>query len=145
MKKLTSTFLNLLKSTIYLVLPLLVISCGQEVSEEGDYYDDFEYSEEAYYDEEQSQYQNQNVVYLSEDEFLNETGTSKTKQKSANGGYKYYSVMSQQFGIPVGTMIIPNSWNESTNTAEGHLFEGPNGIVSLQGTISLTLSILKIT
>jgi hypothetical protein len=36
--------------------------------------------------------------------------------------------MSQQFGIPVGTMSIPTSWHESRNQQENLRFEGPGGV-----------------
>lgn len=53
---------------------------------------------------------------------------SNPKQQNSNNGYKNYVVMSPDFGIPFGSMTIPNSWNESRNKAEKILFEGPGNL-----------------
>lgn len=94
--------------TVHLLLALWglsFISCGQQKE------NNFANYEDAHY----------NDVYTE-----NQPDQNRKKHKTTDA-IKGYQVMSKQFGMPVGTMPIPDSWERSNNKKENILFESPNG------------------
>lgn len=61
-------------------------------------------------------------------------GNSEAKNSSGQKIKPYY-VMNQQFGIPVGAMPIPSSWNKKEQNSENIYFESSNG-VQVYGEVS---------
>ena len=66
--------------------------------------------------------------HSAENSKFNNSYTKKNDERPVNRGIKYHNLIDPQFGIPFGAMPIPASWNESNNTGENLLFEGPNGV-----------------
>jgi hypothetical protein len=95
---------------IYIFVTTFFLGCGQE--NRNDHFSDFEYDSENYYNENSNQQEN---------DF---TQANSSKPVKMNG----HKVMSKQFGIPVGVMPIPNSWNVSNNKKENVLFESNEGV-----------------
>lgn len=86
---------------------LLYFSCLQQ--KDNNDYAEFEYNSEDYY--ENKPFENNN------------SGIKFNEQK-----IKGYPVISKQFGMPVGTMPIPKSWNKSDRKKENILFESEDGV-----------------
>ncbi|MEW4924316.1 hypothetical protein [Algibacter sp. 2305UL17-15] len=103
-----------MKTSIYLSIffTVLLFSCGQQQKENNDYAN-FDADYEGYNDLENNQQNNYQ---------------SNTNRPSNKNNMKGYSVMSKQFGMPVGVMPIPSSWEVKNNTKEGILFESADGV-----------------
>lgn len=97
-----------MKTSIYfsICFSALIISCGQQQKENNDY----------------AEFNNNN-----NSETYNNNIPVKTNAAN-NNSLKGYKVMSKQFGIPVGTMPIPSTWDISNNQKEGVLFESNDGV-----------------
>ena len=93
------------------LLAVLFFSCGQQ--KENTDYAEFDYDSETYYEENRNENQNYQ--------------TAKTNTSNYNK-LKGYKVMSKKFGMPLGTMPIPSTWNKSNKAKEGVLFESNDGV-----------------
>ena len=93
------------------LLAVLFFSCGQQ--KENTDYAEFDYDSETYYEENRNENQNYQ--------------TAKTNTSNYNK-LKGYKVMSKKFGMPLGTMPIPSTWNKSNKAKEGILFESNDGV-----------------
>jgi hypothetical protein len=95
----------------YIILVLLFLnSCGNK--NENSEFPEYGYETETNIDNQENIPSQENV----------------SKQNSNKQDIKPYYVMNQQFGIPVGAMPIPSSWNKKEQNSENIYFEGPNGI-----------------
>ncbi|XCF05837.1 hypothetical protein ABI125_14110 [Tamlana crocina] len=63
-----------------------------------------------------------------EDGYTENVPDENIKKHKATNSIKGYQVMSKQFGMPVGTMPIPSSWQVKNNKKEGILFESADGV-----------------
>lgn len=94
----------------YFSLLTILFSCGQQ--KENTNFAEFDNDPRAYYEEQQ----NKNINHKS------------TKTNTANNNLKSYKIMSKQFGMPVGIMPIPNSWEIKNDKKTGVLFESNDGV-----------------
>ncbi len=105
----------------YIVVSILLfLSCGQK---ESNNISSFGYEPEAYLAENVKQQTGYN-----QNENSQQNANHLNTKKPTNEGLKPYKVMSKQFGIPVGIMPIPISWEISNNKKENVLFESKNGV-----------------
>jgi hypothetical protein len=99
-------------SILYLILTtILCLSCIQE--KENTDFADIDFDSETYIEEVKNEIEN--------------FEPQKTKKPQA-ASIKAYKVMSQKFGIPVGSMPIPASWKVIENKKENVLFESEEGV-----------------
>ncbi|MFD2725455.1 hypothetical protein [Hyunsoonleella rubra] len=92
-------------------LTLIIFSCGQQ--KENNDYAEFGYDSNTYFEDEAKEFNKAQPVQ---------------NNARPNGTLKGYKVMSKQFGMPVGVMPIPNSWQVSNNKQKGILFESNDGV-----------------
>ncbi|MGB5419175.1 hypothetical protein, partial [Algibacter sp.] len=101
--------------TCLALLTLINFSCGQQ--KENNDFVEFNSNSETFVESNQNELNNQtNLVQTSKPE------TPK------QGKLKGYKVMSKQFGMPVGIMPIPDTWNEINNTKDGVFLESKDGV-----------------
>ena len=96
---------------IYVIFALLFLnSCGDKK-------ETIEFSEYSF--DPENNIENQETIRVQ--------GNSET-QNSSSKNIKPYYVMNKQFGMPLGAMPIPDSWEKKNQNSENIYFEGPNGI-----------------